>query len=190
MGERGLIDTFNDALQYSFSKSGKLESIIRSFFKNVDRVVDVSDMKRQRCGVDYDVFFKSGEMCVIQVKWRKRKFSGDFLIEFCSVSAEPYPDEGDCKKLGWIYTIDADYIFVIYEEDDLLKVYPVSILKLVWQENQRDWVNLYEIPSARTYRNGNRYFTRNAAIPCNLLEQKMIEKFSFNYQRTLYSAYW
>lgn len=174
-----MIHSLPEQLQFSWSKEGKLDRIYQSYFKNVATIKRINRMDRQRAGVDTEITLQSGEKYIIQEKWRTREFTGDFLIEYISVEKR-----GECIKRGWIYDIDADYLFVVYAPSQLVKIYPVAQLKLVWSENKTAWIRDYRVPPARN----EGYNTHNIAVPCDILEKKLIDQMTFKYQQSLWSS--
>ncbi|MFA4974889.1 MAG: hypothetical protein WC683_19985 [bacterium] len=175
-----MIHSFNEQLAFSQSKEGAIDDIYKNYFKNVVKITRLPFGQRQRVGIDTVVQLASGEEIRTQEKWRTRPFSGDFLIETCSVWKN-----GECVKPGWIYTIDAEYIFAVYAPSQLVKIYPVTQLKLAWDSNKDDWMRSYHIPPAR-----NRgYETHNIAVPCAVLESALLSTMSFSYQRQLTDSY-
>lgn len=171
---------FLEQLQLSQSKEGAFDLIYHNYFKNVKEIRRIDRMDRQRAGVDTEVTLESGEKIVIQEKWRQIRFMNDFLIEICSVETN-----GACNKPGWIYTIDADYIFVAFPTSQLVKIYPVAQLKLVWSANKDEWVKKYR----NIYANNPGYKTRSVVVPCDVLERKMMDQMTFNYQRVVGASY-
>jgi len=176
-----IVHSFNEKLQFSLSKhvEGALDRIYQNYFFNVSditRIERINNMNRQRAGIDTIVTLSSGEEIKTQEKWRKRKFTNDFLIEYCSV----YQDH-KCKKPGWIYTCDADYIFAVYEFSDLVKIYPVVQLKLAWTNNFETWIQKYRIPPAPNWE----YDTLNVAVPCEILENEIRRVMRFDFQQRL-----
>ncbi len=174
------VHSFTENLYLSKTKEGALDEIYRSYFKNVDKITRIERMDRQHAGVDTEIVFESGERVVVQEKWRTREFTNDFLIEYISVE-----QGGECKKPGWIYTIDADYIFTVYAPSQLVKIYPVVQLKLVWSANKDEWIQRFRLSPARNWG----YRTHNVAIPCELLERKILDQMTFSYQRELSSSF-
>jgi uncharacterized protein YlzI (FlbEa/FlbD family) len=174
--------TFQEDLKFSTSKTveGALDKIYRSYFKNIDtieKIERVTNMNRQRAGVDTVLTLSSGEQIVVQEKWRRnRKFEGDFLIEYCSVWKKD-----DCQKYGWIYTIDSDYIFTVYEASKLVKIYPVVQLKLAWENNCVEWIKKY---GKETYKNVG-YITKFVVVPTDELEREIAKVMKFEYQQKL-----
>lgn len=173
------VHDFNECLKLSQSKDGSLDRIYTNYFQTVgsiDCAERINDMTRQRAGVDTIITLSSGETIRTQEKWRRREFTGDFLIEFCSVHRN-----GKCVKPGWIYSCDADYIFAVYEPSELVKIYPVMQLKIAWANNRDFWIQKYSIPPAC-----NRdYYTLNTAVPCEILEEEIRKVMRFDYQQTL-----
>lgn len=175
------VHSFNEKLRFSQTKhvEGSLNRIYHNYFssvRDVSRIERIADMGRQRAGIDTIVTLISGETIRTQEKWRSRKFTGDFLIEYCSV----YQNH-QCRSPGWIYSCDADYIFAVYEPSDLVKIYPVVQLKIAWVNNTENWIQKYKIPPAQ-----NRdYQTLNVAIPCDILEEEIRRVMRFNFQQSL-----
>jgi hypothetical protein len=170
------VATFGDDLRFSLTKEGTFDHIYHTYFKNVKAIRRISRMDRQRSGVDTEVTLDSGETIVIQEKWARKRFLGKFLIEQTSVERN-----GIHEKPGWIYTIDADYIFMAYQESELVKIYPVSQLKLAWSKYKNAWCNLYRpIPIKN-----QTYNTWIVLIPCDVLERAINEMMTFSYQRAV-----
>jgi len=171
-----MIHSFNNQYYFARFKEGALDAIYRDRFKNLEMIERGIPQNRDRNGIDAIIHLESGEKIRAQEKWRKRKFTGDFLIEWCSI----YRKE-TCQKPGWIYKIDADYLFTVYQESDLVKVYPVLQLKQAWNDHGWDWIRRFPIPPAR-----NRdYVTQNIAVPCEILEAAILEQMTFTCQRKL-----
>jgi hypothetical protein len=175
-----MIHSFTEKLYFSKSKEGALDDIYKSYFKNVVDIQRIERMDRQHAGIDTEILLESGERIIVQEKWRTREFTNDFLIEYISVERN-----GECISPGWIYTIDAQYIFAVYAPSNLVKIYPAAQLKLVWQANEEEWINKYRLPPARN----NGYNTHNVAVPCDILETKLIEQMTFTFQRQLSSSF-
>jgi hypothetical protein len=185
VGEPSL--TFNDDLKFSQSKEGSLDRIYSLYFENtnsINKIDRISDMNRQRHGIDTEIILASGEKVVIQEKWRRRKFEGDFLIECCSVWRYP-----SCRNPGWIYTVDADYIFTVYEQSGIVKIYPVVQLKLAWSNNKDKWLKddrykkIYVENKQRNFKDD--YDTLSVVIPCEELEREITKVMKFEYQQKL-----
>jgi hypothetical protein len=177
---------FDEQLKKSKEYEGCMDGIYKKYFNNVSSIKTISrvdEMNRQRAGVDTIITLNSNEYVVVQEKRRYRKFEGDFLIEYCSV----WQDE-ESKALGWIYTIDADYIFTVYEKSSMVKVYPVVQLKLAWFSNSHKWTNPHLYKNGRTetrQRGGCRgYETLWCAVPCEELEQEILKTMRFDFQQT------
>ena len=133
-----MIHDFHKQLEVSISNEKILDPIYNTYFQNISgisKIERVTSMPRQRAGVDTIVTLNSGEHIVIQEKIRDRKFTGDFLIEYCSVYKN-----GMCDKHGWIYTIDSDYLFTVYKPSNIVIIYPVVQLKLAWKNNKERWI--------------------------------------------------
>jgi len=171
-----MIHNFNAQFYFAREKEGALDAIYRNYFKNVSSIERGLPLKREHYGIDSIIHLDSGEQIRTQEKWRKREFTDDFLIEYCSVERK-----GTCQKPGWIYHIYADYLFAVYEPSERVKVYPVVQLKLAWNEYSFDWIQQFSIPPARN----DTYLTRNVAVPCNILENAIREVMTFDYQRRL-----
>jgi len=167
-----MIHCFQDCLQYSHDKEGSFDYIYHKYFKTVSNIERVTDTKRQKNGIDTIITLDSGEIKLVQEKWRERTFTDDFLIEYCSVE-----QEGICVKPGWIYTIDADYIFVVYGHSRIVKIYSVAQLKLAWSENKEQWIYKYNLPPAQN----EGYYTHNVAVPCNILEQELLTQMTLTF---------
>lgn len=177
-----MIHSFNEQLAFSKSKEGSLDSIYRTYFQNVSgvsRIERIDEMTRQRAGIDTIVTLNSGETIKTQEKWRTREFTGDFLIEYCSVSRN-----GNCEKPGWIYSIDSDYIFAVYAPSQLVKIYPVVQLKIAWSNNKDCWISTHRIIRAQ---NPN-YITLSVAVPTDTLEHEITKVMQFEYQQKISSA--
>ena len=163
-----IIHSFEMQLQYSHDKEGSFDHIYKEYFQNVaeiTRIARVTDMDKQRHGIDTIITLDSGEHIGVQEKWRQRNFRGDFLIEYCSVQTG-----NTCDTPGWIYTIDSDYIFVAYA-DGVVKIYPVALLKIAWANNKIKWIPRYFIQPAQNYG----YMTLNVAVPTKILEPEIIK---------------
>jgi hypothetical protein len=173
-----VIHNFTEQLDFAQSKEGNLDSIYRRYFKNVIKIETIDNKSRQNSGIDRQVTLQSGETITTQEKWRKREFTNDLLIEYCSV----YRND-ECKKSGWIYHIDADYIFTVYAPSQKVLIYPVVQLKLAWDEYEKYWLKTYPKKVAHN----NDYDSLNVPIPCNVLEKAIQEKMQFNYQQTLFN---
>ena len=178
---------FDEQLKKSKEYEGSMNTIYRNYFQNVagiKQIERVDDMCRQRGGVDALITLDSGEHIVAQEKRRYIEFKGDFLIEYCSVWRD-----GDCKSPGWIYTIDADYIFTVYEKSSLVKIYPVVQLKIAWDTNCHKWTDprVYLNGRSETYpRRGLRgYETLWCAVPCAELEQEILKTMRFDFQQKI-----
>jgi hypothetical protein len=139
------IHSFPVSLEYAKSKEHLLDKQFQEYFQTKGEIIYIETLNRQRAGVDIEITFESGEKVIVQVKWRDRPFSNDFLIEFCSV----FKNE-ECKSPGWIYTMDAAFIFVVYEKNgiDHIIQYPVPPLKLAWKNNKDEWMRKYRIRKA------------------------------------------
>ena len=181
--------SFDEDLTYSKCKEGALDRIYLNYFQNVtgiSHIERIDEMTRQRAGIDTIVTLNSGETIRTQEKYRTREFTGDFLIEYCSVFKK-----GICEKPGWIYTIDADYLFAVYAPSQLVKIYPVVQLKIAFSNNKEKWISKYRIPPAKTidrYTKEILYYTHNIAVPCEILEQEITKVMRFEYQQKLYNG--
>lgn len=169
-----------DDLIFAKGKEGVFDHIYHTYFKNVKDIRRINRMDRQRAGIDTEVTLESGETIIIQEKWRRRKFSNDFLIEMCSVE-----QQGSCIKQGWIFTIDADYIFVVYEKSDLIKIYPVAQLKLAWSKYKVEWYRAYETRKVKN----TTYNTIILIVPVDVLEAAINEMMTFTYQRDINDSF-
>lgn len=185
------IYSFHEKLQGSFEKEGAFDRIYWTYFKNVadiERIDRFTEMDKQRIGLDTNIVLQSGERIRAQEKWRERRFTGDFLIEYCSVWKD-----GECKSPGWIYSCDADYIFCAYELSDLVKIYPVVQLKIAWANNKTEWQtnaanrkSKFKRIVSETERYGvPQYQTFSIAVPCDILEEEIRKTMRFDFQRKL-----
>jgi hypothetical protein len=181
--------TFDEDLEFSKSKEGALDRIYKSYFKtvgSVEKINRIGEMTRQRSGVDTELTLESGEKIVIQEKYRRRNYADDFLIEFCSVcrSSKCKRDHcSTCQGRGWIYTIDADYIFCVYL-NDVIKIYPVVQLKLAWYANHAEWMKNYT-HMATTSNGWTKYGTLFSTVPVAELEREILRATHFEYQQQL-----
>ena len=174
---------FKEMLDFSKSKEGKLNKIYAKYFQKISEINYIErtdDMEKQRRGIDTYVTLVSGEIIRVQEKWRTREFTDDFLIEYCSQYKY-----NSCWKKGWIYTIDADYLFVVYAPSDLVKIYPVVQLKIAWSNNKDEWIKKYNLRPAKNWG----YVTLNVAVPCGELEQAITEVMKFEYQQKITFGY-
>lgn len=170
------IHNFSEQLEFAKGKEGCLDKIYAKILKTVVKIETISDPTRQHNGIDRQITLQSGECITTQEKWRKREFTGDFLIEYCS----KYRND-ECKKKGWIYYIDADYIFTVYEKSQKVLIYPVVQLKLAWDENEKLWIQKYKKIVSHNYN----YDTISVAVPCDIVEEAIQKKMHFEYQQTL-----
>ncbi len=173
------VHSFNECLALSRSKEGALDRIYQNYFQNVSRVSRIErtdDMSLQRKGIDTFVTLNSGEVIRTQEKWRFRPYTNDILIEYCSVWRN-----GECQAPGWIYTCDADYLFIVYQPSDLVKIYPVVQLKIAWNSNKEQWIRDHRNIIARN----PSYVTKSVAVPTTILEDEIRKAMRFDYQRKL-----
>jgi hypothetical protein len=173
------VHLFTESLALSKSKEGALDRIYWNYFQNVtgvSRIDRTDDMELQRAGIDTFVTLESGEIIRTQEKWRFRPYTNDILIEYCSVWRD-----GECISPGWIYTCDADYIFMVYQPSDLVKIYPVVQLKIAWNVNRNRWIRDHFNINARNLD----YVTKSVAVPTDILEDEIRKTMRFDYQRKL-----
>lgn len=181
-----MIHSFTKSYQYSETKNGSFDRIYHNYFQNVtgvSKTETITDKHRQKIGIDKVVYLKSGEQIRVQEKWRQRKFSNDFLIEYCSIY-----QNGACRSPGWIYTIDSDYLFAVYELSELVKIYPVVQLKIAWANNRDHWIQEPQYFKIKAYneQDGNTWVTLSVAVPCPELESEILRVMRFDYQQTLF----
>lgn len=177
-----MIHSFDEDLEFSQIRNGRLDHIYHKYFQNISEISQIErtdDMKRQRAGVDTIITLQSGEVIVTQEKYRRREFTGDFLIEYVSVF-----DDGH-ETPGWIYTIDADYLFTVYAPSQMVKIYPVVQLKIAWSNNYIGWKANHFITKARNHRTGINWVTYGVAVPTDILEVEITKAMRFDYQQTL-----
>jgi hypothetical protein len=190
MGESGMsyaYDEFLNDLNYSIDKESKMDSIYKSYFKSVKHIKrydmdDVDDIKKQYAGIDTQIILESGERIRVQDKWSRYPFKGLYLIEYLHIYIH-----GREPKHGWIYTTDADYIFSVYGESNIVKIYPVVQLKIAWSYNMNEWLNKYlkiEVPNPKPP-NPTQYITHCVLVPCDVVEEEITKVQTFNYQRPL-----
>jgi len=166
-----LIHSFADSLKFSHEKEGELDKIYREYYGSVEYIARVHSMDRQHAGVDTIITLSSGEEIHTQEKWRTRKFTDDILIETCSV----YRD-GECEAPGWIYSLDADYMFTVYS-DGVVKIYPCALLKKAWNENKQKW----EKTCQRIVVHNDTYDTICRIVPCADLEREIGARMTTRY---------
>jgi len=174
--------SFTEKLALAQSKEGALDRIYHNYFQNVsgvERIQRIDDMSQQRIGIDTLITLNSGIKIRTQEKWRTIRYRGDILLEYCSVFRND-----ECKSPGWVYTCDADYIFIVYEPSDLVKIYPVVQLKIAWHNNGKNWIKDYFPINARN----PTYITKSVAVPTPVLEEAISKTMHYNYQRTLSEA--
>ena len=174
-----MIHSFTANLSASQTREGALDNIYKAYFKNVsgvNRIRRVDDMGQQRAGIDSIVTLNSGVTLKTQEKWRFRPFTNDFLIEYCSVY-----QNGECKSPGWIYSIDADYIFTVYEPSELVKVYPVIQLKIAWSNKKNEWFEACRHINAYN----DTYVTKSVIVPTSTLEDELLKTMRFDFQQEL-----
>lgn len=176
------VSDMSEDLKFAQSKEGVFDMVYKNYFKNVKEIKRIERMNRQRAGVDTEVTLESGETIVIQEKWARQEFKGKFLLEYISVE-----QKGKCIKKGWIFTIDADYLFMVYEKSDLIKIYPVAQLKLAWSKYKEVWYNKYKYDTF-SIKNAT-YNTHVILIPADVLEAAINEMMTFTYQRGLNDSF-
>jgi len=110
-----------------------------------------------------------------QEKWRFRPYTNDILIEYCSVWRN-----GECQAPGWIYTCDADYLFIVYQPSDLVKIYPVVQLKIAWNSNKEQWT-----PRSSEHHRSKPHLCQPRALRYRppILEDEIRKAMRFDYQR-------
>lgn len=171
-----VVHDLKDQLEYSFSKEGKLDKIYNQYFQPLGGIKRIArennNMKKQHNGVDTEIELCDGQFITVQEKWRTREYTGDILIEYCSVCKD-----GVMIKTGWIDTINSHYMFVVYAPSQIVKVYAVAQLKRAWQAHKEEWIAKYKIPPA--YNNG--YVTLNVAIPEEVLHKAMWDTTTLSY---------
>ena len=169
------VHDLQEQLAYSFSKEGKLDYIYTKYFaaQGIKKIIrENGNWKKQHNGIDTEIELCDGEHITIQEKWRTREYTGDILIEYCSVCKD-----GVEIKAGWIDDIHATYLAVAYGPSQVMKIYPVAQLKRAWQANKEAWIKQYKLAPARN----NGYVTLNVAIPEAILKEAMWQTTSMDY---------
>ena len=178
-----VVHSLMQQLEYSFSKEGKLDQIYRQYFSTMGGIKRIArenfNMKKQHNGVDSKIELCDGEHITVQEKWRTREYTGDLLIEYCSVY-----QSGVEVKTGWIDTINSHYMFVVYAPSQVVKIYPVAQLKRAWTLNKDVWKKKYRMPNV--YNKG--YITLCVAVPEDILQKSMWETTSMQYKLDLPNA--
>jgi len=166
-------------LLFAKSKEGKTDQILLQYYPNIKEIHRVPQMDRQRVGIDLEIVLDNGERFTCQEKWRRREYSGDFLIEYCSVEVG-----GECKKPGWIYTIDSNLIAAVYPASEVLVILPVLFLKRAWGKNKDSWMQRFrKIPT----RNDG-YNTLSLIVPMSEIWDAIKSETVFHYQQALWSV--
>ena len=131
-------------------------------FPHLKRIETITDIARQRKGIDKILHLHCGKKILIDEK-KRRKDYGDILIE-------EYSDL-DKKKVGWIsrekYT---DYIVYFVMPSKKVYFLPFILMQLAWIENYEIWKNKY----GRKIADNKTYKTSNIPVPLKVLTESLI----------------
>jgi len=145
-----VVNDFRQDLKYSYK-----DKILNTLYKNkcnVKYIQVITDLQKQKQGIDKVLYFNNGKSITIDEKKRRRDY-GDMLIETTK--------NVELNKKGWIYYTKADYI--VYWIEGSRSVYFINFKKLqrLYLKNQITWNMNYKIPPVY-----NKYYTtQNIAVP-------------------------
>jgi len=166
LGQR-TVNEFRTDLEYSLDQRENelFDSFYFRVFRNLKKVVLVSDKRLQMQGVDKKLIFESGKELLIDEKKRRTDY-GDILLEEWSDEAR--------RKIGWVGNPNKLTDYIVYAIMPTRKVYlfPYKILQLAWVTNYHKWKDLYRVPPAEN----EGYNTTNLAIPPEILMEALVEE--------------
>jgi len=149
---------FKTDLEYSLEvrESEFIDLFYMRVFPLLDRIEVVTDLDRQKLGIDKVLWFANGDKVTIDEK-RRRTDWGDVLLELWS--------NYERRTWGWLFTMHSDYIVYIVVPSKTVLLLPVLLLRCAWKCNGKRWRKIYPIKDA--YNPG--YKTRNIFIPTQIL---------------------
>lgn len=146
-------NNFHADLKFSDSVSESMDQYYLSALPGAERVETVTDLELQRKGIDKLVHLWDGKVVKIEEKIRRKAWP-DVLLELRSRG----------KKLGWLFTCQADYITYVYLESRELYFIPVVLLQMAWVQNKDDWIRRYDYVEAGNVTLGG-YVSKSIPVP-------------------------
>jgi len=160
------IHDFKERLAYSEKSSDEpfWFEVYKNAFPNIVNIMSCpGDTKSQRDGIDRIVLLTSGKIIKIDEKKREKEYK-DILLEYLS--------NDYTGAVGWIEKdLLIDYLAYAFMQTKKVYIFPWDILKRVWYENKKEWLEKYKIPPAQN----KGYKTFNVAIPIEILSNKIKE---------------
>jgi len=156
------MNNFNEDLQYSFDKRDKpfWYKFYKKAFPTLMKLwnTEMND-KFQRMGIDTVVKLSNGKLIYIDEKKRREDY-GDMLLERISNNVTNTP--------GWMEKdLSLDYIAYAVIPTETVYLYPWDLLKLAWNENKEQWIQIYpRIPAEN-----EGYTTISVAVPFDVLNK-------------------
>jgi hypothetical protein len=116
------------------------------------------DGPHQRNGVDRSVILDNGKSILIDEKSRRRKDTGDILLEFLSNDRMNTP--------GWVEKpLMCDYIAYAFLPSGNAYLLPVLQLQLAWSKNKEHWKRAFKVKKALN----EGYATLSTPVPTQIL---------------------
>lgn len=137
--------------------------------KKVESIDYETDREAQLKGMDKKLYFGDGSVKTVEEKVRLTAYN-DIFLEVMSNDKK--------KKLGWLYTSQADYLTYFIEPTGMAYVLPLLLVRMAWVTNKDLWQLKYKKVVAR---NPN-YNTIGYPIPVDVLieaiKNEMVQKYS------------
>ncbi len=169
MGQRGIVHVFEEDLEKSNEKVDWLEQLYRQIFPNMSFIERYpNDMKKQKQGIDLELFLNNGHVIKMDEKRRNRDY-GDILLEFAHTNG----------MKGWIEKdLKIDFISYIIMPNKMLYLLPWIPLQIAWRNNGEQWKQRFGIRDSRN----QGYVTQNCPVPPDILWRAIREASFFRLQ--------
>jgi hypothetical protein len=155
-----MTNDFPQDLAYSLEQEKEpwWEHVYRQAFPGFTGIEHVTDLDRQRAGIDVILTWESGRLCRIDEKVRRGAWD-DILLEVWSVW---YGQRDPRNKYGWAWKDqDTDFIAYAFPATRTAHILPFPELWAALRANCQEWYQRYEEVTAQN----KGYTTRSLAIP-------------------------
>lgn len=181
LGSKSDYHGFREQLEFANINTDliQLKAFYKLAFPNVVVAIKITDIKRQRQGIDTMVVLKGGKKIYFDEKIRSKDYSDILLEEYSVWRGYPRlggrdfglhdsvpPELARLLKPGWISgKKQTDYITYVFKPSRRVYFLPFLLLQRTWRAKHLDWLAKYGRKAARNAT----YWTTNIPVPIDVL---------------------
>ena len=158
-----MIHDFWEQIEYSLLPCDEpfWTAVYEEAFPDMVDLKTVSDLHKQKLGIDRVITLGNGKRFFVDEKKRKRTYP-DILLEYVAVNTTGAP--------GWMEkNLAIDYIAYAFMPTKTVYLIPWDSLKMAWKRNKGRWMVIYKDVEGKN----EGYITHSIAVPIEVLKNEV-----------------